>query len=167
MSTDHPGVPNRLMRAAALLRPRALAERARSRAQLLERVIEQLDALTSQVQSLTTKLDAVVLKEQQLRAVLLSDVAGDDQVLGFQSMLNGLELDHHIRKALRKAQMHLDPFPYCVVDGLFPRAYYNALVESIPPVELFADRPVNKQQLVVPFPFAPKYSAWCGRTWRT
>ena len=161
MSTPRSDRPNRLMRAASLLRPRALAERARSRAQLLERqerLIHQVEALTSEVQLLAAKLDTTALKEQQLRAVMVSDVDAEDRVLGFHTMLGGVDLAQHIRKAVRKAELHLDPFPYCIVDGLFPRAYYHALIDGIPPVELFGDRPVNKQQLVVPFHFAPKYS---------
>jgi hypothetical protein len=45
-----------------------------------------------------------------------------------------------------------------VVDDLLPAAYYDALIAALPPAELFADRPVNKQQLTVPLELAPRYS---------
>ena len=54
--------------------------------------------------------------------------------------------------------MQYDPFPHCVVDDLLPAAYYDALIAALPPAELFADRPVNKQQLTVPLELAPRYS---------
>jgi hypothetical protein len=148
---------SRLFRAAALLHPRALAARARAHVRLPD-LVEQLDALTADVRSLSAALDTVSAHERQLRAVLQADAAADERVLRFQAMLDEAALGAHIHKAVSRAALHLDPFPHCVVDRLFPRAYYDALIDAIPPVELFSDRPVNKQQLLVPFVFAPKYS---------
>ena len=39
----------------------------------------------------------------------------------------------------------------------------HALLRGLPPLQLFADRPTNKQQLQVPFRLAPAYSR---RVWR-
>ena len=148
---------DRLRKAAALLRPRALAERARAHAHLPE-LVKRVEALSTEVRSLASKLETVSLRETQLRAVLQEDATGDDRVLRFQATLDEASLARHIQKVVSRATLHLDPLPYCVVDHLFPRSYYSALLEAIPPVELFGDRPVNKQQLMVPFVFAPKYS---------
>jgi hypothetical protein len=148
---------HRLVQAAALLHPRALAARVRAHARL-PGLVGQLDALTADVQSLTARLEAVSLRERQLRAILLEDATGEDRVLRFQTQVDEDDLVRHIRKMVGRATLQLDPFPYCVVDRVFPRAYYDALIEAIPPVELFLDRAVNKQQLTVPFVFAPKYS---------
>jgi len=146
-----------LLRAASLLHPRALAARARAHVRLPD-LVTQLDALTTEVRTLSAQLDTVSLRERQLRAVLQADATGDDRVLRFQATLDEEALAAHIRKAVGRATLHRDPFPYCIVDRVFPRTYYDALVEAIPPVDLFGDRPVNKQQLLVPFVFAPKYS---------
>jgi hypothetical protein len=132
----------------------------------LDTLLQRLDALTSDVRSLAERVDTLGRRERQLRAVLLADATADDRILAFQTLLGGIDLEHHIKTSVQKAQLHLDPFPYCVVDRLFPKAYYNALLEAIPPVDLFADREVNKQQLTVPFEFAPKYSrmVWAHMT---
>lgn len=108
---------------------------------------------------LAGRLDALGLHEQQLRAILREDAAAESRIAAFHAMLDDMALGHHAEKVFRRAQLHLDPFPYAVVDNLFPKAYYNALLAAIPPVELFADRTVNKQQLAVPFDLAPKYSS--------
>ncbi|MBI2186778.1 MAG: hypothetical protein HYU37_06580 [Acidobacteria bacterium] len=147
----------RLRKAAALLRPQALVVSARAHARLPD-LVRHIEALTNEVRALTATLETVSLHERQLRAVLQSDATGDERVLRFQSMLDEPSLAQHIEKAVSRATLHLDPFPYCVVDRLLPRSYYDALIAAIPPVELFGDRPVNKQQLLVPFVFAPKYS---------
>jgi len=151
----------RLLKAAALLRPRALAERARFHARLVERnerLLEHVEALSGEIRALSSKLDTLGVREAQLRAVLLADATADERVLRFQTMLDEASLARHIQKTVGRATLQLDPFPYCVVDQLFPRSYYHALIDAIPPAELFMDRAVNKQQLAVPFVFAPKYS---------
>lgn len=56
---------NRLLRAAALLRPRALADRARFHARLLERherLLQHVETLSFEVRSLASKLDTVILR---------------------------------------------------------------------------------------------------------
>ncbi len=123
----------RVLRAAALLHPRALAARARAHVRLPE-LMRQVETLTGEVQSLSSALDAVSLRERQLRAVLQADAAADDRVLRFQATLDEEALAHHIQKVVRRATLHLDPFHYCIVDHLFPRSYYNALIAAIPPV---------------------------------
>jgi len=69
----------------------------------------------------------------------------------------------HIERAVRRADLHLDPFPYAVIDDVLPADLYGCLLRGIPPLELFGDRPVNKQQLAVPFSLAPAYA---NRVWR-
>jgi hypothetical protein len=148
---------DRLRKAAALLRPQALVDGAKAHA-YLPNLVRQVEALTEEVRALTSELAAVGLRERQLRAILREDATSDERVLRFQTMLDEETLAHHIQKVVSRAALHLDPFPYCVVDDLFPHRYYQALIDAIPPVDLFNDRPVNKQQLLVPFVFAPKYS---------
>jgi hypothetical protein len=44
-----------------------------------------------------------------------------------------------------------------VVDDVWPESFYEALLKGLPPPELFADRPINKRRMVVPFEWAPQY----------
>ena len=154
----------RFARAASLFSPRSIVERARARLnrqglESHEGVNAQLVALTSEIRALATRLETIDLHEQQLRAIVRENAAAEGRIAAFHAMLNDVALETHARKAISRAQLHLDPFPYCVADNLFPKAYYNALLAAIPPVELFADRAVNKQQLTVPFELAPRYSS--------
>jgi hypothetical protein len=64
----------------------------------------------------------------------------------------------HVASALAAAELHAEPFPFAVADDVLPRWLYDALIAGLPPIELFGDRPVNKQQLGVPFGLAPSYS---------
>lgn len=140
----------RFLRAAELLRPRALVNVLRSG--------EQLERLSMQVASLTAALDAVTLREAQVRAILKAELDFEARSTAFHAVAADEGVARHVRKSIERATLQSDPFPHCIVDSLLPKEYYTALLKALPPVELFADRPANKQQLTVPFSFAPRYS---------
>lgn len=144
----------RFLRAAELLRPRTLSNLARSDA----RIREELDTLSSRVRALTAALDAVTLRETQLRAILQADLDFDERASRFGAIADGDAIARHVRTSIERATLQSHPFPHCVVDNLLPKEYYDALLRALPPVELFADRAANKQQLGVPFSFAPRFS---------
>lgn len=143
-----------LSAALSMWRPRTLAGLARSH-QDLQRQVETLD---KQVQALR----ATALREEQGRAVARMDAAQAGERAALETVLADSRLSDHITAAIAGSAIELEPFPHCVVDGLLPTAYYDALIAGLPPLELFADRPTNKQQLVVPFDRAPEYST---RVW--
>ena len=64
----------------------------------------------------------------------------------------------HLRRAVEGATLEQDPCPHFVVHNLFPQWFYDMVIEALPPAVFFPDRRPNKQQVRVPFPFAPTYS---------
>ena len=80
-----------------------------------------------------------------------------------EAVIRDPALESHVARAIAESDLRLRPCPYTVVDDLLPEPFYAALIEGLPPVELFADRPVNSQQLNVPLHLAPDYSR---RIWR-
>jgi len=68
-----------------------------------------------------------------------------------------------VASSITSARLNATPFPYMVVDNFLPKALYRALITALPPAELFLEQPANKQQLKVPFEFAPSFSR---RVWR-
>lgn len=157
-----PGNPwNRLRRVVTLVRPGALAEHLRFQAHLpthFESLMAELEAVRRHSQGLAVELAQVVQRERQLRAVLEADAIADERVSAFRATIDETALATHAHESIAKATLRLDPFPHCVVDNLLPKAYDDALIAAIPPVELFSDRAINKQQLRVPFGLAPKFS---------
>ncbi len=77
-------------------------------------------------------------------------------------MLDVAAIAAHTQRVLNEATLHLHPFPHLVVDNVWPEPFYDALLKGIPPAELFADRPLNKRRLVVPFDWSHQYGA---RVW--
>jgi len=51
----------------------------------------------------------------------------------------------HVAVAIDRARLDPDPMAHLVVDGLLPRDTYDALVDAIPPPELFSDQDDRKQ----------------------
>jgi hypothetical protein len=135
-----------------------------------ERLQQAVGALTTQLQETTRELRqvsdglaALRLRESQLRAVALREAELEEHEGELAGVLGRPHLADHIAASIERATLHVDPFPYAVVDNVLPDALYDAVIAGIPPVELFADKPVNKQQLKVPFALAPAYGR---RVWR-
>ena len=129
----------------------------------IKRVERQCEEILERVKGLHDDLSLMARRESQLRAVLTRDADLDGQLAALEEILANTGTASHVARAIRRATVHRDPFPHAVIDHLLPKALYKCLMAGLPPVELFADRPVNKQQLTVPFLLAPAYSR---RVWR-
>ena len=151
----HSGKLIRLFEAVRLFRPRTLARLHKTD----EKLQQQVDALIGEVRALKTQLDQANTRERQIRAVLKAECgSSDDEVMRFEAALKDARIEQHVSASVGSASLHLEPFPYCIVDNLLPDWYYDALIAALPPADLFADRPENKQQLIVPLEFGPSYS---------
>ena len=126
------------------------------------RLERQHREILEQVTELNQRLADAARRESQLRAILARDAELEDQLPRLEQILADERTESHVTRAIERATLELHPFPYAVVDEVLPRELYWAVIRSLPPVELFSDRPVNKQQLTVPFRLAPAYSrkAW-------
>jgi hypothetical protein len=126
--------------------------------------LARLQALERQVRDLDAALATSRLRESQLRAIMERDLALEHEEASVVAQLkHRAVISRHVTAALAAAPLHREPFPFAVADDLLPAWLYDALVTGLPPVELFEDRPVNKQRLGVPFGLAPSFSR---RVWR-
>jgi hypothetical protein len=136
---------------------RALAQLAQGQAAGTE-ILARLESMSAEMRTLQQQVTRLALRESQLGAVLRQDAALDSAVARLPAICDHERVAAHLRAAVEEAELRLDPFPYMLVRDVFPDDYFDALVRGIPPVELFADRPFNKQQIKVPFHLAPAYS---------
>ena len=123
-------------------------------ARWMQEAREQSAALTN----LREKVDRLALHESQLRVIAEMDIAMQSRFEDLDWILSEERIARFARPAVQRAELHLDPCPYIIIEDLFPRRFYAALVRGIPPAVLFEDEPVNHQQLSVPFTLAPLYS---------
>ena len=170
---------SRLRAAARVLRPRSLARTAKSVEDLATetrqlrramkdalaesaRLAERSERLESSVRTLEQSLAGVALRESQLAAIYRLDRELEHEVVGLPAVLDVEAIAAHTERVIADAPLHLHPFPHIVVDNVWPEPFYDALLKGIPPPELFADRPLNKRRLVVPFEWSHQYGA---RVW--
>jgi hypothetical protein len=57
-----------------------------------------------------------------------------------------------------RAELHLDPGAHIVIEDLLPEDICDELVEAVPGSEFFSAQNVKRQEIGVPFVFAPEYN---------
>jgi hypothetical protein len=119
--------------------------------------------LLGRVEVMARQLSDVTIREAQLRAVLERDGELEADYPKLLSFLERTTIPGHIAGAIERADLRTQPCPYTVIETLLPPYLYKCLLRGIPPIELFTDRPANKQHLDIPFTLAPTYSQ---RVWR-
>lgn len=165
----------RLRSTMDLMRPRTFARMAKGVDDLLvtvrdlRRLLKQLEetqhktaervaAVEHKIVDLSQGLADVTLHSSQLRAVYQRDVGMESELPALEGLLDLESVSGHVAKAVAAATLEHVPFPHIVVEPLLPEPLYDAVIRGLPPLELFGDRPANKQRLVVPLDFAPQYS---------
>lgn len=159
-----------LRRSVKGLQEAAAAER-RSHAKAMRLLADRLEAsqrqglevLMKEISTLKREIATVGTRESQLRSIALRDRQLESHQRDLDRALENPRLGDHVRAAITRTPLEAEPFPHLIVDGLLPPSFFDALVTGLPPAELFADRPANKQQLMVPMDLAPAYTR---RVWR-
>ena len=126
--------------------------------QRMAAIERQCQQILDQVKTLNERVATIARREGQLRAVLSRDAQLDGEQPRLGELLADPATAAHVARAVGRGKLHLAPCPYAVVDDVLPKELYTAVIRGLPPVELFNDRPFNKQQLTVPFGLAPTYS---------
>src|SRR5215208_439121 len=117
----------------------------------------RISEMNARVGELTARIELLTLRESQLRAITTADATLEQAYDGLPAVCDEAAIGAHVREAVARAPLELDPLPYVIVTDVFPTNFYDALVRGIPPYELFADKPRNKQQLKVPLAYGPVY----------
>ncbi len=118
----------------------------------------RLDDINARLEELTTKLGVLTIREAQLRAIATVDAQLEEAAEQLPAICDKARVFEHVRQAVARTPLQTDPLPFMVIRDVFPPDFYDALVLGIPPYEVFADRPRNKQQLKVPFEYGPAFS---------
>jgi hypothetical protein len=121
-------------------------------------VAARVDEMNARLQELTEQVSVLTLRESQLRAIAAADAAAQDEIARLPAICDEGRIIAHVREAVVRTSLTVDPLPYMVVSDVFPGDFYDVLVRGLPPYDLFADKPVNKRQLKVPLAYGPVFS---------
>ena len=98
---------------------------------------ERLDALEQSLRTLSRKAN-------RLEAALRFNAEHRERRYG-SHVFDEACIATHVAAAIDRARLDTDPMAHLVVEGLLPRETYDALVDAIPPAELFSDKDDRKQ----------------------
>jgi hypothetical protein len=163
----------RLTAVAGTLRPRSIARAAKAVDDLvavtreLRKAVRQLEsarvsgeerdaAMQAELKALRDAVSDLQVRESRLRAIYQRDIDQGSSLAALDTILDATAIGAHVARAVENATLYLEPFPHLVLEPLFPQVFYDAVIEGIPPVELF-DGAANKRRIVVPFELAPAY----------
>lgn len=139
-------------------------ERVAALAESVAAMRRQCEDMLAQMKTIGERVSELASREAQLRALAEHESLLEPYDQQLDTMISRSESTAaRVAEALEGAVLHVEPFPYAVVDHLLPTRLYKCLVRGIPPPELFSAKATGKEQLAVPFSLAPTYSR---RAWR-
>jgi hypothetical protein len=113
--------------------------------------LEKLDGLPrapadtgERLEKLEQGLRAMTRKANRLEAALRFNTEHRERRYGSHVLDEG-RVAQHVASAIDRATLDTDPMAHLVVQDLLPRETYDALVDAIPPAELFSDKDDRKQ----------------------
>jgi len=128
----------------------------------LRTISRQLDQLEETLKGQQRILDMVPELQAQVRrcvTVYTKDAGQRDLLAALHAKLgDGKRMAAHAAAAVARAQLDLDPFPHIVIDQLLPEDIASELMSAMPSNAFFKTEDMTRQELEVPFAFAPEYS---------
>ena len=158
--------PVRIIRAAdSVSRLQDLSDKLREDqkaiARQLRSITRQLEALDQTLKRQEQVLAGVPTLQAEVQQCLTSykvDARHADRLPALRASLSeGDRLPAHAAAAVARSSLQLEPFPHVLIDGLLPDDACDELVAALPSSVFFKRNP-KRQQLQVPFVFAPHYS---------
>jgi len=124
----------------------------------MTRQLEQLEQTLSRQQDVLARVPEIQTTVRQCAAIYTKDARHASQLTALRAKLgDGACLASHAAAAVARATLELDPFPYVIIEDLLPEDVYDDLVGAIPSGMFFSQN-AKRQELEVPFLFAPEYS---------
>jgi hypothetical protein len=95
----------------------------------------------------------------QCMSAYMKDARFADQVPALRAMLgDGERMAAHAAAAVARSTLQLDPCPYVVIEDLLPPDVCEELVGAMPSSIFFKSQDMSRQEMQVPFVFAPERS---------
>ncbi len=104
------------------------------------------------------RLPDLEAKVEQCMVAYQKDARFADRIPAFQSRIDIGRVQAHVRSAVDSAVLHHDPCAYLVVDNLLPEDLYDEMLSALPSTVFFKRHDQTREEMQVPFVFAPAYS---------
>ena len=101
--------------------------------QTVEGLQRALKELTAAHQAVVRKSEAIERFANQLHLARRIDYEQRDGFAQLGPRLDTARLEPHIKSAIARSRIETDPFPHVVINEIFPRDFYDLLIEALPP----------------------------------
>ena len=115
------------------------------------------EALAAHEQSLAA-LPELRARVDRCMAAYAHDAKSAGRLADFVSSVDRAAVMAHATQAVARTTLHLDPCPHIVLEEVFPDDVYDRLIESLPSPVFFEKVSESRDEMPVPFTFAPAYS---------
>ena len=128
----------------------------------LRTISRQLAQLEETLKGQEKVLEVIPELQAQVRRCVTAytkDVRQAGLLPGLRAKLgDGEHIAAHAASAVARAQLEPDPFPHIVIQNLLPDDLHSELIRALPSNAFFKTQDMTRQELEVPFVFAPEYS---------
>ena len=128
----------------------------------VKQLVQSVHALKTSLAQTEERQARAELQTLQLRQVLLWNEKHRDQLAALPALLDPPRIVAHVRAAIDRTPLEVDPFPHIVVDSVLPLEVYKLLLRAIPPTTFFGGQ-APKHNLRVPIDAGPALSC---RVWQ-
>jgi hypothetical protein len=104
------------------------------------------------------RLPDLETKIEQCMVAYQKDARFGDRVAAFRAGLDPARIAAHVREAVDRAPLELDPCAHVVVRDLIPEDLYEEMLRALPSTVFFKRDDPTREEIQVPFVFAPAYS---------
>jgi hypothetical protein len=153
----------RLEAAAAKLRAdqKAMSRQVRTLTRLvdrLQRTVQQQQAVAAGMPALQAALQQCEARIEQCIGVYTRDAMHADRLPRLRERLVSARAESHAAAAVQRAVLEMDPGAHIVIEDLLPEDLADELVAAVPPSLFFPNGNRKRQEIGVPFFFAPEYN---------
>lgn len=118
---------------------------------------EQLERALAAHEKTLAGLPELRARVDRCMAVYQDDAQSADRIAAFHARVDLEAVKAHVRRAIASARLEREPYPYLVVEHLFPDDVFDTFVEALPSPVFFDKVAEQRDEIMVPFPFAPAY----------
>jgi hypothetical protein len=125
----------------------------------ISRQLEQLEETLNRQQKVLDEIPELHAQVRRCMTVYTKDARQTEWLEALRERLgDGARMAEHAIAAVARANLELDPFPHIVIDKLLPDDMSDELIRALPSNAFFKTEDMTRQELEVPFVFAPAYS---------
>lgn len=104
------------------------------------------------------RLPELEQRVEQCMVAYQKDARFADRVTQFQARIDPRRVQEHVRAIVAAAPLEMDPCAYVVLNDVIPDDLYDEMLSALPSTVFFKRHDPTREEMQVPFNFAPAYS---------